>query len=202
MTQKEFDERNAKGFEGDEYLAADIANICKVKQVIGLVKNNMTQIWAGIKQAFSFSKIKHIVDAGYIDNVFPVFIRLANKMFARHGQCTGVADVRRRAGHPAVCRRPGYMAVVVSSGWVDAPGYRFCLAVCLVCIYDKLENEKVFLLKDNKGKSFGMSLRQMTIAKKWKENTHKNYVKKFLKMGNCEVFVLDSPKELAQWLAE
>lgn len=33
MTQKEFDERNAKGFEGDEYLAADIANICKVKEV-------------------------------------------------------------------------------------------------------------------------------------------------------------------------
>ena len=72
----------------------------------------------------------------------------------------------------------------------------------IVCIYDKLENEKVFLLKDDKGKSFGMSLKQFTTAKKWKENTHKNYVKKFLKMGNCEVFVLDSPKELAQWLAE
>ena len=72
----------------------------------------------------------------------------------------------------------------------------------IVCIYDKLENEKVFLLKDDKGKSFGMSLIKLTTAHKWKENTHKNYVKKFLKMGNCEVFVLDSPEELAKWLAE
>ena len=47
-----------------------------------------------------------------------------------------------------------------------------------------------------------MSLRHSTTAKKWKKNTHKDYVKKFLKMGDCEAFVLDSPKELAQWLAE
>ena len=72
----------------------------------------------------------------------------------------------------------------------------------IICIYDKLENEKVFLLKDDKGKSFGMSLRYMTTANKWREDTHKNYVKEFLKMGICEVFVLDSPKELAKWLAE
>ena len=72
----------------------------------------------------------------------------------------------------------------------------------IVCIYDRFNNERVFLLKDDNGKSFGMSLRKSTTANKWKENTHKNYVKKFLKMGNCEVFVLDSPKELAKWLAE
>ena len=72
----------------------------------------------------------------------------------------------------------------------------------IVCIYDKLENEKVFLLKDDKGKSFGMSLRDMTIAKKWRKDTHKDYVKEFFNMGNCEVFVLDSPKELAQWLSK
>ena len=72
----------------------------------------------------------------------------------------------------------------------------------IVCIYDKLENEKVFLLKDDKGKSFGMSLTHMTIAKKWIKDTHKDYVKEFFNMGNCEAFVLDSPKELAKWLAE
>ena len=72
----------------------------------------------------------------------------------------------------------------------------------IVCIYDKLENEKVFLLKDDKGKSFGMSLRHMTIANKWRKDTHKDYVKRFFNMGNCEIFVFDSPKELAQWLAE
>ena len=72
----------------------------------------------------------------------------------------------------------------------------------IVCIYDRLEDERVFLLKDDKGKSFVMSLRQMTIANKWRKDTHKDYVKEFFNMGNCEVFVLDSPEELAKWLAE
>ena len=72
----------------------------------------------------------------------------------------------------------------------------------IICIYDKLENEKVFLLKDDKGKSFGMSLRHITTANKWRKDTHKDYVKEFFNMGNCEVFVLDSPEELSKWLAE
>ena len=72
----------------------------------------------------------------------------------------------------------------------------------IVCIYDKLENEKIFLLKDGKRKSFGMSLRHRTIDNKWKKDTHKDYVREFFNMGNCEVFVLDSPEELAKWLDE
>ena len=60
---------------------------------------------------------------------------------------------------------------------------------------------KSFLIKDYNKKTIVLDLNTRTTAGHWKEKTHKEYIN-FLGKDMKGVFVFDSPKELAQWLAE
>ena len=62
---------------------------------------------------------------------------------------------------------------------------------------------KSFLIKNIENKTFGFSLDDRSLDGKWTKNTNKEYIKFVLNNEiNSKVFVFDSPKELAQWLAE
>ena len=60
--------------------------------------------------------------------------------------------------------------------------------------------KKSFLIKDNLNRTVGIELQSLTTLDHWTESTHKAYLKEAY--STKEVFVFDSPKELAQWLAE
>ena len=62
------------------------------------------------------------------------------------------------------------------------------------------DDDKSFLIKNHENMTVGIGLNRLTTLNHWTEKTHKDYIKNsdFLK----DVFVFDSPKELAQWLAE
>ena len=62
---------------------------------------------------------------------------------------------------------------------------------------------KSFLIKNIENKTLGFSLDDRSLNNKWTRNTNKEYIKSFLSNEiNSKVFVFDSPKELAQWLAD
>ena len=62
------------------------------------------------------------------------------------------------------------------------------------------DDDKSFLIKDDANVTVGMSLNRLTTSCKWIARNHKDYIKKACNFK--DVFVFDSPKELAQWLAE
>ena len=65
------------------------------------------------------------------------------------------------------------------------------------------DNYKSFLIKNIENKTLGFNLNDRSLDGKWTKNTNKEYIKSFLNNEiNSKVFVFDSPKELAQWLAE
>ena len=59
--------------------------------------------------------------------------------------------------------------------------------------------DKSFLIKDDKGCSVSIELNSRTTKGHWVEPSHNIYIKNANKK---DIFVFDSPKELAQWLAE
>lgn len=65
------------------------------------------------------------------------------------------------------------------------------------------DKRKSFLIKNTENKTLGLSLDNRSLKGKWTKNTNKEYIKSLLRTEiNSKVFVFDSPKELAQWLAE
>lgn len=65
------------------------------------------------------------------------------------------------------------------------------------------DKRKSFLIKNTENKTLGLSLDNRSLKGKWTKNTNKEYIKSLLRIEiNSKVFVFDSPKELAQWLAE
>ena len=65
------------------------------------------------------------------------------------------------------------------------------------------DKHKSFLIKNIENKTFGFSLDDRSLNNKWTRDTNKEYIKSFLSNEiNSKVFVFDSPKELARWLAE
>ena len=59
---------------------------------------------------------------------------------------------------------------------------------------------KSFLFKDDNNNTIGFELNTRTTLNCWAAKNHKDYIKKSYNFK--DVFVFDSPKELAQWLAE
>lgn len=65
------------------------------------------------------------------------------------------------------------------------------------------DKHKSFLIKNIENKTLGFSLDDRSLDNKWTRDTNKEYIKSYLSNEiNSKVFVFDSPKELAQWLAE
>ena len=65
------------------------------------------------------------------------------------------------------------------------------------------DNYKSFLIKNIENKTLGFSLDDRSLDGKWTKNTNKEYIEHLLSNEIIfKVFVFDSPKELAQWLAE
>ena len=60
---------------------------------------------------------------------------------------------------------------------------------------------KSFLIKDYNGDTIGFELDRRTTVDHWSKPSHREYVKK-TGIEAKSIFVFDSPKELAQWLAE
>ena len=63
-----------------------------------------------------------------------------------------------------------------------------------------LNDEKSFLIKDDANRTVGVELNRLTTYYNWVAKNHKDYIKKACNFK--DIFVFDSPKELAQWLAE
>ena len=62
------------------------------------------------------------------------------------------------------------------------------------------DDDKYFLIKDDANMTVGMSLNGLTTFCNWTARNHKDYIKRACNFK--DVFVFDSPKELAQWLAD
>ena len=62
------------------------------------------------------------------------------------------------------------------------------------------DDDKSFLIKDNDNLTVGIGLNGLTTFGHWVAKNHKEYIKKACNFK--DIFVFDSPKELAQWLAE
>ena len=62
------------------------------------------------------------------------------------------------------------------------------------------DDDKSFLIKDNENMTVGIGLNRLTTLGHWIAKNHKDYIKKASDLKG--VFVFDSIKELAQWLAE
>ena len=62
------------------------------------------------------------------------------------------------------------------------------------------DDDKSFLIKDDNNRTVGIELNRLTILYNWVATNHKDYIKKASDFK--DIFVFDSPKELAQWLAE
>ena len=63
-----------------------------------------------------------------------------------------------------------------------------------------LNGDKSFLIKDDEDRTVGIELNRLTTFYNWVAKDHKDYIKKACNFK--DIFVFDSPKELAQWLAE
>ena len=63
-----------------------------------------------------------------------------------------------------------------------------------------LNDEKSFLIKDDEYRTVGVELNRLTTFYNWVAKDHKDYIKKACNFK--DIFVFDSPKELAKWLAE
>ena len=62
------------------------------------------------------------------------------------------------------------------------------------------DGDKSFLIKDDNGFSVGIGLNSLTTKKHWSGTSHEDYIRN---TNNAkDFFVFDSPKELAQWLAD
>lgn len=62
------------------------------------------------------------------------------------------------------------------------------------------DDDKSFLIKNHENKTVGIGLNRLTTLNNWTAKTHKDYIKNAALIKN--VLIFDSPKELAQWLAE
>ena len=60
---------------------------------------------------------------------------------------------------------------------------------------------KSFLIKDYNGNTVGIELNTLTTFSHWSKPSHREYVKN-TGFDAKSIFVFDSPKELAKWLAE
>ena len=60
---------------------------------------------------------------------------------------------------------------------------------------------KSFLIKDYNGNTIGLELNTRKTVGHWSKPSHWEYLKN-TGFGAESIFVFDSPKELAQWLAE
>ena len=63
-----------------------------------------------------------------------------------------------------------------------------------------INDEKSFLIKTDDNMTVGIELNRLTTFYNWVAKDHKDYIKKACNFK--DIFVFDSPKELAQWLAE
>ena len=61
-------------------------------------------------------------------------------------------------------------------------------------------DSKSFLIKNHENMTLGIGLNRLTILNKWTAKNHKDYIKAASDFK--DIFVFDSPQELAQWLAE
>ena len=61
-------------------------------------------------------------------------------------------------------------------------------------------NEKSFLIKNDDNRTVGVELNRLTTYYNWVATNNKSYIKNASNFK--DIFVFDSPKELAQWLAE
>ena len=61
-------------------------------------------------------------------------------------------------------------------------------------------DSKSFLIKNHENMTLGIGLNKLTILNKWTAKNHKDYIKAASDFK--DIFVFDSHKELAQWLAE
>ena len=59
---------------------------------------------------------------------------------------------------------------------------------------------KSFLIKHNNNNTIALDLHTRTTLDCWTAENHKDYIKKAYNVK--DIFIFDSPKELAQWLAE
>ena len=62
------------------------------------------------------------------------------------------------------------------------------------------DDDKSFLIKDDDNRTVGIKLNRLTTLYNWVATNHKAYIKNASNFK--DIFVFDSPKELAQWLAE
>ena len=60
---------------------------------------------------------------------------------------------------------------------------------------------KSFLIKDYDGNTVSLDLNKRTTVRHWSKPSHREYVKNSV-FSAKSIFVFDSPKELAQWLAD
>ena len=63
-----------------------------------------------------------------------------------------------------------------------------------------LDDDKSFLIKNHENMTVGIELNRLTTLNKWTAKNHKDYIKAASDFK--DIFVFDSHKELAQWLAE
>ena len=63
-----------------------------------------------------------------------------------------------------------------------------------------INDEKSFLIKNDDNMTLGIELNRLTTFYNWVARNHKEYIKNASNFK--DIFVFDSPKELAQWLAE
>ena len=61
---------------------------------------------------------------------------------------------------------------------------------------------KNFLIKDDSNNTISIGFKNLTTYDCWHTSTHEAYIKRALRQKKSSAFVFDSPKELAQWLAE
>ena len=64
------------------------------------------------------------------------------------------------------------------------------------------DGTKNFLIKDNSNNTISIGFKNLTTYDCWHTATHETYVKRALRQKKSSAFVFNSPKELAQWLAE
>ena len=63
-----------------------------------------------------------------------------------------------------------------------------------------INDEKSFLIKNDENLTISVELNRLTTLDNWTAENYKEYIKKASNFK--DIFVFDSPKELAQWLAE
>ena len=64
------------------------------------------------------------------------------------------------------------------------------------------DGTKNFLIKDDSNNTKSIGFINLKTYYCWHTATHETYVKRALRQKKSSAFVFDSPKELAQWLAE